>query len=191
MFRKPSFSKLPRTRWLTPVSARWQLQGASVNQPDVTYKDRFLSRSTPGSATSRSRFRRTFPMKRWPGTGRCRWMIALSPSHDPSVSKPDSLVRPPRGPFRLSPDQNRPGGDLQVSQDPHHWGFVAYQIGPRGCCGTSARSNGTALARERANLKETSFSTASTSSIAPGSVSNRSLCCIFTAIWSVPQVLQQ
>ena len=33
-----------------------------------------------------------------------------------------------------------------------------------------------------------SFSTASTSSIAPGSVSNRSLCCIFTAIWSVPQV---
>ena len=61
--------------------------------------------------------------------------------------------------------------------DPHHWGFVAYQIGPRGCCGTSARSNGT-----------TSFSTASMSSIAPGSVSNRSLCCIFTAIWSVPQV---
>ena len=27
--------------------------------------------------------------------------------------------------------------------DPHHWGFVAYQIGPRGCCGTLARSNGT------------------------------------------------
>ena len=63
-----------------------------------------------------------------------------------------------------------------MAQDPHHWGFVAYQIVPRGRCGTSARSNGT-----------TSFSTASTSSIAPGSVSNRSLCCIFTAIWSVPQ----
>ena len=25
-----------------------------------------------------------------------------------------------------------------MSQDPHPWGFVAYQIVPRGCCGTSA-----------------------------------------------------
>ena len=85
------------------------------------------------------------------------------------------FLRPLETMVRLGPDQNRPGGDLQVSQDLHHWGFVAYQIVPRGRCGTSARSNGT-----------TSFSTASTSSIAPGSVSNRSLCCIFTAIWSVP-----
>ena len=41
------------------------------------------------------------------------------------------------------------------------------------CSSTSARSNGT-----------TSFSTARTSSIVPGSVSNRSLCCISTPIWA-------
>ena len=34
----------------------------------------------------------------------------------------------------------------------------------------------------------TSFSTASTSSIAPGSVSNRFLRGIFTAIWALPQI---
>ena len=44
------------------------------------------------------------------------------------------------------------------------------------CSSTSARSNGT-----------TSFSTASTSSIVPGSVSNRSLCCISTPIWALPR----
>ena len=44
------------------------------------------------------------------------------------------------------------------------------------CSSTSARSNGT-----------TSFSTASTSSIVPGSVSNRSLCCISTPIWALLQ----
>ena len=43
------------------------------------------------------------------------------------------------------------------------------------CSSTSARSNGT-----------TSFSTARTSSIVPGSVSNRSLCCISTPIWALP-----
>ena len=71
---------------------------------------------------------------------------------------------------RLGPDQNRPGGDLQVSQDPHHWGFVAYQIGPRPCSSTSARSNGT-----------TSFSTASTSSITPGSTKERVLMLYFNS----------
>ena len=44
------------------------------------------------------------------------------------------------------------------------------------CSSTSARSNGT-----------TSFSTARTSSIVPGSVSNRSLCCISTPIWALPR----
>ena len=45
------------------------------------------------------------------------------------------------------------------------------------CSSTSARSNGT-----------TSFSTARTSSIVPGSVSNRSLCCISTPIWALPHI---
>ena len=48
-------------------------------------------------------------------------------------------------------------------------------LSTRGCCSTLARSNGT-----------TSFSTASTSSIAPLSARNGFLCCISAAIWALP-----
>ena len=45
-----------------------------------------------------------------------------------------AMTLPSQSQCRLDPDQNRPCGDLQVSQDPLRRGFVAYQIVPRGRC---------------------------------------------------------